>query len=107
DKVTTVTNEFFKVCPAPVIGVTGTKGKGTTCTLIAKMLEAGGQKVHLGGNIGTPPLDLLKNAIKPDDFVVLELANFQLIDLKYSPHIAVCLTVVPEHQDWHGDMNEY
>jgi UDP-N-acetylmuramoylalanine--D-glutamate ligase len=111
EKVTTNTNEFFKVCPSQnIIGVTGTKGKGTTSTLIAKMLEvvfAGQRKVHLGGNIGTPPLDLLKNNIQPDDWVVLELANFQLIDLKYSPKIAVCLMVVPEHLDWHKDEPEY
>ncbi len=108
DKVTTVTNEFLRVCPTKnVIGVTGTKGKGTTSTLIAKMLEADGKRVHLGGNIGIPPLDLLKNNITPTDWVVLELANFQLIDLKYSPHIAVCLMVVPEHMNWHTDFGEY
>jgi UDP-N-acetylmuramoylalanine--D-glutamate ligase len=107
-KVTTVTNEFFRVCPSKnVIGVTGTKGKGTTSTLIAKMLEASGKRVHLGGNIGTPPLDMLEAGIEPDDWVVLELANFQLIDLKYSPRIAVCLMVVPEHLDWHSDIDEY
>jgi UDP-N-acetylmuramoylalanine--D-glutamate ligase len=107
-KVTTVTNEFFRVCPTSnIIGVTGTKGKGTTSTLIARMLDAGGKRVHLGGNIGTPPLDLLHNDIKPEDWVVLELANFQLIDLKYSPPIAVCLMVHPEHLDWHKDIEEY
>ncbi len=107
-KVTTVTNEFFKVCPSKnVIGVTGTKGKGTTSTLITKILEAAGKTVHLGGNIGTPPLDMLAGGIKQDDWVVLELANFQLIDLRYSPHIAVCLMVVPEHLDWHADTDEY
>ena len=108
EKVTTVTNEFFKVCPSKnIIGVTGTKGKGTTCGLITKMLEAAGKRAHLGGNIGTPPLDMLKAGIGPDDWVVLELANFQLIDLKYSPHIAVCLMVAPEHLDWHADETEY
>jgi UDP-N-acetylmuramoylalanine--D-glutamate ligase len=108
DKVTTVTNEFFRVCPTKnIIGVTGTKGKGTTSTLIAKMLEAGGRRAHLGGNIGIPPLDLLKNGIKADDWVVLELANFQLIDLKDSPRIGVCLMVVSEHLDWHADEAEY
>jgi UDP-N-acetylmuramoylalanine--D-glutamate ligase len=108
DKVITVTNEFFKVCPSRnIIGVTGTKGKGTTCSLISKMLEADGRKAHLGGNIGTPPLDMLKAGIQADDWVVLELANFQLIDLKYSPHIAVCLMVTPEHLDWHADSDEY
>ncbi len=108
DRVTTVTNEFFRVCPSKnIIGVTGTKGKGTTSTLITKMLEASGKRVHLGGNIGTPPLDMLKNNIQPEDFVVLELANFQLIDLQFSPHIAVCLMVAAEHQDWHSDYQEY
>ncbi len=108
EKVTTVTNEFFKVCPTKnIIGVTGTKGKGTTSTLVAKMLEADGKQVHLGGNIGTPPLDMLRGDIQSDDWVVLELANFQLIDLRYSPPIAVCLMVVPEHLDWHGDDEEY
>jgi UDP-N-acetylmuramoylalanine--D-glutamate ligase len=106
-KVTTVTEEFFRVCPKPIIGVTGTKGKGTTSTLITKILEAAGKKVLLGGNIGTPPLDLLKQDIESADWVVLELANFQLIDLHVSPKIAVCLMVVPEHLDWHTSMDEY
>lgn len=108
DKVTTNTNEFFKVSPSrQVIGVTGTKGKGTTSSLITKMLEAAGHKVHLGGNIGTPPLEMLKGDIKLDDWVVLELANFQLIDLKTSPPLAVCLMVEHEHLDWHPHPDEY
>jgi UDP-N-acetylmuramoylalanine--D-glutamate ligase len=106
-KVTTVTNEFFRVCPAPIIAVTGTKGKGTTSTLIAKILEAAGHRTHLGGNIGIPPLELLANNIAPTDWVVLELANFQTIDLNYSPHIGVCLMITAEHLDWHHDMYEY
>ena len=108
NKVTTVTNEFLRVCPTKnVIGVTGTKGKGTTSTLIAKMLEKNNFRVHLGGNIGIAPLELLKRDIQPSDWVVLELANFQLIDLKLSPHIGVCLMVEPEHLDWHKDAEEY
>lgn len=106
-KVTTVTEEFFRNCNAKIIGVTGTKGKGTTSTLITDILKAAGKMVHLGGNIGIPPLELLKENIKSTDYVVLELANFQLIDLRVSPAIAVCLMVVPEHLDWHKDMAEY
>lgn len=107
EKVTTPTNEFFKVSPTKnIIGVTGTKGKGTTSALIANMLETAGKPVHLGGNIGVSPLDMLPD-IQPDDWVVLELANFQLIDVAYSPHIAVCLMVVSEHLDWHETHEEY
>ncbi len=107
EKVTSNTNEFFRTSKTKnIVGVTGTKGKGTTSTLITKMLEASGKKAHLIGNIGTPPLDVSEE-IQPEDWVVMELANFQLIDLKYSPHIAVCVMVEPEHLDWHEDVEEY
>lgn len=107
DKVTGNTNEFFEQCKSKnIIGVTGTKGKGTTSTLIWNMLKESGRTAHLLGNIGTAPLDGLAQ-VKEDDWVVLELANFQTIDLKYSPTIAVCVMVEPEHQDWHGSLDEY
>lgn len=108
EKVTTNTNEFMKICPSRnIIGVTGTKGKGTTSTLITHILEEAGYRVHLGGNIGIAPLEMLKNNIRPSDYVVLELANFQLIDIKYSPPLAVCLMVEAEHLNWHPDLAEY
>ncbi|HEX7368133.1 MAG TPA: UDP-N-acetylmuramoyl-L-alanine--D-glutamate ligase [Candidatus Saccharimonadales bacterium] len=107
DKITTQLNEFLRVCPTKnVIGVTGTKGKGTTATLITKMFETAGRKVHLGGNIGVPPFSFLRD-LTPDSWVVLELSSFQLIDIQFSPHIAVCLMVVPEHLNWHASMYEY
>lgn len=106
-KITTHTNEFFRACPTKnIVGVTGTKGKGTTSTLIAKMLESVGKQVRLGGNIGVPPLGFLSE-LDENSWVVLELSSFQLIDLKQSPHIAVCLMVVPEHLNWHPDINDY
>jgi UDP-N-acetylmuramoylalanine--D-glutamate ligase len=107
DKITSGTNLFFENCPTKnIIGVTGTKGKGTTSTLISKILEADGKGVHLLGNIGTPMLSALGD-LTADSWAVLELSNFQLIDLKYSPHIATCLMVEPEHLDWHEDFEEY
>lgn len=106
-KITTVINEFLRVCPTKnVIGITGTKGKGTTSTLTAQMLEAAGYQVFLGGNIGLSPFDFLSQ-ITPDSWVVLELSSFQLTDLTRSPHIAMCLMVVPEHLNWHADMQDY
>ena len=52
-------------------------------------------------------VSVLIDEIQPGDWVVLELSSFQLIDLQHSPHIAVCLMVVPEHLNWHADMAEY
>ena len=70
------------------------------------MLKAAHKPVFLGGNIGTPPLRFLPN-LTEDSWVVLELSSFQLSDLQYSPAIAVCLMVVPEHLNWHADMEDY
>jgi UDP-N-acetylmuramoylalanine--D-glutamate ligase len=106
-KATTIQHIFFEeVKTKNIIGVTGTKGKGTTSTLIYEMLKAAGKKVFLGGNIGVAVLDFVRQ-VQPDDWVVLELSNFQLYNLTYSPHIAVCLMLTEEHLEWHPDMEDY
>jgi UDP-N-acetylmuramoylalanine--D-glutamate ligase len=97
---------FFRLCPAPIVGVTGTKGKSTTYSLIARMLEHGPKRVIAGGNIGTSIIDLVPT-ITADDIVVLELSSFQLDTLGRSPHVAVITNVLDDHLDWHGTRDAY
>lgn len=105
-QLTSPTNIFFDFCPCPIIGVTGTKGKGTTSTLIYEMLKSQFASVFVAGNIGIPALDILSQLNK-NSLVILELSSFQLIDLKFSPHIAVILMITEEHLDWHLDASDY
>jgi UDP-N-acetylmuramoylalanine--D-glutamate ligase len=105
-EISSQTKLFFELCPAQVIAVTGTKGKGTTSSLIAKILETAGKKVYLGGNFGRDPFEFL-DELKPTDFVVLELSSFQLQDLEASPHIAVVLNITEDHMNHHQTMDEY
>ena len=99
---------FFELCPATIIGVTGSDGKTTTTTLISKMLEAqfGSERVYVGGNIGRPLLPVVEKMSK-EDFAVVELSSFQLHTMTLSPHISVVTNISPNHLDYHTDMNEY
>ncbi len=97
---------FLRHCPARILGVTGTKGKGTTASLLLAILEADGIAAHVGGNIGTPPVSFL-DRLQADDLVVLELSSFQLQDLGQSPPGAILLPVTTDHLDYHETRAEY
>ena len=105
-EVTSEMEVFFEVCPCTILAVTGSDGKTTTTTLVSEMLRAEGKKVWLGGNIGTPLLPLVRQ-MKPEDYAVVELSSFQLMDMKRSPHVALVTNLSPNHLDVHKDMAEY
>ena len=104
-----LTNEmevFFELCPGKIFAVTGSDGKTTTTTLIAKMLEKQYGHVYLGGNIGKPLLPDIEKMTE-DDYIVVELSSFQLQAMKSSPDVAVITNLTPNHLDWHKNMDEY
>ena len=105
-QVTSEMEVFFEVCPCHTIAVTGSDGKTTTTTLISEMLKAAGYTVWLGGNIGTPLLPLCRR-MKAEDYAVVELSSFQLMDMERSPERAVVTNLAPNHLDVHKDMDEY
>ena len=97
---------FFRLCPCKIYAVTGSDGKTTTSSLIAKLFESEGKTVHLGGNIGRALLPTIEQ-IKEDDIAVVELSSFQLISMTTSPDVAVVTNISPNHLDVHGTMEEY
>ena len=104
--VTTEIEMFMELCPATIIGVTGSDGKTTTTTLIYEILKAAGYNVYVGGNIGTPLFTKVKD-MEPTDMVVLELSSFQLMNMKISPKVSVVTNITPNHLNIHEDMEEY
>lgn len=101
---------FHKLCPCPIIGVTGTRGKSTTTTLIYEFLkEKYDKKLILGGNIGKSAIRELPN-LTEENLVVLEISSFQLENMgevKLSPQTAVVTNMFEDHLNWHKDMKEY
>jgi len=111
---TTATNIFFANTQGVTIGITGSKGKSTTSSLIHTMLTAAGKQAFLVGNIthkndaiGTPMLAALMESNTKSDYWIVELSSFMLDDILYSPHISVFTSVFPEHMDYHGSFEKY
>lgn len=106
-EVSSQTRLFLQLSPAPVLGVTGTKGKGTTTALLHALLATDpAVRVFSGGNLGRPPLEFI-DELQANDRVVLELSSFQLQDLDQSPQLAVVLSITEDHLDYHADRAEY
>lgn len=108
-KVTTEMEVFFSLCPAKIIGVTGSNGKTTTTTIISEMLKAAGKKVYLGGNIGKALMPELET-IRESDYAIVELSSFQLLtmgNMIKKPDISVVTNIEITHQDHHTSLDEY
>ena len=101
---------FFELCPARILGITGSDGKTTTTTLTGKFLTAEcmrrGGRTFVGGNNGVPLISCVEE-MTDRDFAVLELSSFQLCDLTRSASRAAITNLSPNHLNWHIDMNEY
>ncbi len=113
--ITSAMQLFLDLCPTKnTIGVTGTKGKGTTSSLIEAIVKKAGKRVWLGGNIGVAPFSFITK-IKKTDWVILELSSFQLEDITSSPHISVLTNFSAEHlapadknnPNYHPCLNHY
>lgn len=120
------TRLFTHLCPAPVVGITGSSGKTTTTALVGEMLKASGRRTWVGGNIGQPLIERLEE-IEPQDIVVMEMSSFQLEFFApwsegratgraesvlfepegWSPPLAAILNLTPNHLDRHGTMEAY
>ncbi len=97
---------FLERCPAPVVGITGSSGKTTTTILVGRALQRSGFLTWVGGNIGRPLVDRLRE-ITESDRVVVELSSFQLELMTVSPDVAAILNITPNHLDRHKTMAAY
>ena len=104
---TTATNMFFAQNKNLTVGITGTKGKSTTTTLIYDMLKAGNKQVRLLGNIGNPMLEVFLGKIDKNEIFVIELSSYMLDDIEYSPNVALLLNLFPEHMNYHTSLDAY
>lgn len=105
---------FFNLCPAPIIGITGSNGKSTTTALAAHILRGAKnsqyETVWLSGNIGNEPLLMLLDKIVPNDLAVLELSSFQIEQLaaeQLAPQVALLTNLLPNHLDRYGSFENY
>jgi UDP-N-acetylmuramoylalanine--D-glutamate ligase len=105
-KITSEIELLVSLCPCRIIGITGSDGKTTTTTLVAKFLQEANKKVYLGGNIGIPLFSKL-DEMRKDDIVVLELSSFQLMTMKDSTDISCITNISPNHLDYHRSFEEY
>lgn len=106
---TTATNIFFSKVKGynTIIGVTGSKGKSTTSSLIYEIIKAAGKDVILIGNIGKPMLQEVMKPISKNRIFVLEFSSYQLDDIEFSPDIAVVTNLFPEHINYHNGLKNY
>ncbi|MBV9334193.1 MAG: UDP-N-acetylmuramoyl-L-alanine--D-glutamate ligase [Candidatus Eremiobacteraeota bacterium] len=97
----------YRLCEAPIVAVTGTKGKSTTTALIGHLLRSCGATVHVGGNIGNPLIKEVRGAGE-HDWIVAEVSSFQLETIRaFKPRVAVLLNIAPDHLDRYHSMDEY
>jgi len=104
--LTSQTDLFIQKFGKQLVGVSGTKGKSTTSSLIYHLLKNTGRKAVLLGNIGIPAFDKI-DEIDTDTHIVFELSAHQLQHVHHSPHVAVLLNIFPEHLDYFSSFDEY
>lgn len=104
--LTSLTNIFCDNAQGKIVGITGTKGKSTTASLVYSILNEAGKKVYLIGNIGNPCIDYLKFD-SPETYFVFEFSSHQLESLEKAPDFAIFTSFFPDHMDYYDSIEEY